>query len=70
MQKEPPNGFFKRCYEKFGRIHKKTSVPESLFRCFLVNFAKLVTSPFLQNNTRRLLLSIAVSTEAKGVLYR
>ena len=21
----------KRCFEKFGKIHKKTSVPESLF---------------------------------------
>ena len=25
----------KRCYEKFRRIHKKTSVTESLFRVFL-----------------------------------
>ena len=32
----------KRCYEKFCRIRRKKSVPESLFWCFLVNFAKLV----------------------------
>ena len=30
-------------------------------RCFLVNFAKFVRTPFLQNTTRRLLLIIAVS---------
>ena len=70
MQKQPSEGFFKRCYEKFGRIHEKTSVSESLFWCFLVNFAKFVTLPFLQNSTRRLLLNIAVSIVAKGVMYR
>ena len=31
-------------------------------RCFLVNFAKFVRTPFLQNTTRRLFLIIAVST--------
>ena len=30
-------------------------------RCLLVNFAKFVRTPFLQNTTRRLLLIIAVS---------
>ena len=30
-------------------------------RCFLVNFAKFVRTPFLQNRTGRLLLIIAVS---------
>ena len=36
--------------------------------CFLVDFAKFVTAPFLQNSTRRMLLVIAVSIVAKGVL--
>ena len=56
----------KRCYEKFCRIHKKTF--ESLFWCFLVNFAKFVRTSFLSNNTGLLLLIIAVSIVTKGVL--
>ena len=47
------------------RIHKKTSVLESRFRCFLVNFAKVVRTPFLHNSTERLLLIIAVSIITK-----
>ena len=37
----------KICYEKFCRIHKKTSVPESLLWCFISNFAKFVRTNFL-----------------------
>ena len=37
---------YKRCYEKFRGIHKKTAMPESLFWCFLVNFPKFVRTPF------------------------
>ena len=58
----------KSCYEKFHRIHKKTFVSESLFWCFLVNFAKFVRTPFLQNSSRWMLLIIAVSIAANGVL--
>ena len=43
-------------------------MPESLLWCFLVNFAKFVRTPFLQNSTGRLLLIIAVSIVVKGVL--
>ena len=46
----------------------KTSEPESLFWCFLVNFAKFLRTLFLQNSTGRLLLIVAVSIVAKGVL--
>ena len=46
----------------------KTSEPESLFWCFLVNFAKFSRTSFLQNSTGRLLLITAVSIVAKGVL--
>ena len=60
--------FLKRCYEKFRRIHKKESVRDSLFWCFLVNFAKFVRTPFLQNSTEQLPLIIAISVETKGVL--
>ena len=41
---------------------------ESLFSCFLVNFAKFERTPFLQSSTRRLLRIIAVSIVVKGVL--
>ena len=43
-------------------------MPESLFWCFLVNFAKFERTPFLQNSTGRLLLIIAVSIVVKGIL--
>ena len=43
-------------------------MPESLFWCFLVNFAEFVRTPFFQSSTGRLLLIIAVSIIAKGVL--
>ena len=46
----------------------KTSVPESLFWYFLVNFAEFVRTPFLQSSTGRLILIIAVSIVAKRVL--
>ena len=64
-----PRALLKRYYKKFCENHDKTSVPEFLFFwCFLVNFAKFVRTPFLQNSTGRLLLIIAVSIVAKGVL--
>ena len=28
MRKQPSEGFFKKCYGKFHKIRKKTSVPE------------------------------------------
>ena len=43
-------------------------MPESLFWCFLVNFAEFVRTPFLKNSIGRLLLIIAVSIVAKGLL--
>ena len=46
----------------------KTSEPESLFWCFLVNFPKFVRTLFLQNTTGQLLLIKAASIVAKGVL--
>ena len=67
--KQPSEGFSKkRCYEKFRRIYMKTSEQESLFWCFLVNFAKFLRTHFLQNSTERLLLIIVVSIIGKGVL--
>ena len=50
------------------RIQKKRSVPKSLFWCFLVDFAKFVRTPFLQNSTVSILLIIAVSIVGKRVL--
>ena len=43
-------------------------MPESLFWCFLVNFAKFVRTTLLQNTIGQLLLIIAVSIVVKGVL--
>ena len=69
MGKEPSEGFFKKdVMTKFRKIHKKTSVPESLFCCSLVSFAEFVRKPFLQNSAGRLILIIAVSVVAKGLL--
>ena len=69
MLKQPSDRFFKKgCYEKFRRMHMKTSEPESLFWCFLVNFPKFVRTLFLQNSTGHLLLIIAASIVAKGIL--
>ena len=59
---------WKRCSSKFRRIHKKTSVPESLFGIFLWILRNLEEHLFLQNSTGRLLLIIAVSIVAKGLL--
>ena len=66
-QKQPPKVCFeKRCSEKFHITRRKTPVPESFFnkvakkrlwhRCFPVNFAKFLRTPFLQNTSRPLLL--------------
>ena len=43
-------------------------MPKSLFWCFLVDFAKFVRTPFLQNSTVSILLIIAVSIVGKRVL--
>ena len=59
-----PQGSLKKMLWEIRRIHKKTSLLESLFCCFLVNFAKLVTLPFFQNSTGQLLLNMAVSIVA------
>ena len=72
----------KNALRKFQKNHKKTPVLESLFdkvrRCrsvisfkaqvLFVNFAKFVSTPFLQKTTRRILLIIAVSKIVKGDL--
>ena len=59
--KHPPEVFFnKRCSQKFRKIHRKTPVPESLFknrfwhRCFPADFAKFLRTTFLQNTSERL----------------
>ena len=51
---------------KFGKIHKKTPVLESLFQhmCFLVNFAKFLRTPFPQNNSGRVLLLFSIMLES------
>ena len=69
MLKQPSKAFLKKDVRgKSCRIHKKTSVPECLYWCFLVDSAKFERTSFLQNSTGRLLLNITVSIVAKGVL--
>ena len=68
MVKQPSEGFFKKGVIRNFAEFTRPSVPESLFWCFLVNFAEFVRTSFLQNSTGRLLLIIAVSIVAKGVL--
>ena len=69
LQKQPPDLFYQnRCSWKFCKIHGKTPVPESFFnkatglwhRYFSVNFAKFLSTPFLQNTSGRLLLKLVV----------
>ena len=65
MLKQPSKRFFKkRCYEN----SQEHICVEISFWSFLVNFAKFVRTPFLQNSTRRLLLIIAISIVVKKVL--
>ena len=69
MVKQPSAGFYKKdVMRNFAEFTKKKSVPESLFWCFLVNFTEFLRTPFLQNSFEQLLLIIAVSIVAKGVL--
>ena len=65
--KQPPEVFCKkRCSWKFRKIRSKTSVPESLclskkrlwHRCFTVNFAKFLRTPFFIKHLWWLLLII------------
>ena len=49
-------------FDKVKRCRSAASLETRLKRrCFPVNFAKFVRTPFLQNTNRRLLLIIAVS---------
>ena len=80
IQKQRPELFCtKICSKKFGKIHRKTPVPESLFlikfaastllkkrlqhRCFSVNLAKFLRTPFLRSSSGRLLLFIVIPKE-------
>ena len=66
FQKQPPDVFCKKIVlRNFAKCHMKTPVPEHLqlyskrlwHRCFPVNFAKFLRTPFLQNTSGRLLLT-------------
>ena len=72
IQKQPPEVFYEKgCSQKFHKIHRKATVPESLFlktllkkrlwhKYFPVNFVKFLKTPFLQNTSGRLLLKIGL----------
>ena len=66
MVKQP---FFKKDVLKtFAKSTRKHLCLNLFFGAFFVNFAEFVKTPFLQNSTGRLILIIAVSVVAKGVL--
>ena len=67
MVKKPSEAFLKKdVLRNFAKFTRKLS--ESLLWNFLVNFAKFVRTPFLQNSIGQLLLIIVVSVVVKGAL--
>ena len=68
VQKQPFEGFFKkgvmRNFAEFTRKH----MYQNPFLVFSCEFCEIARTLFLQNSTGRLLLIIAVSIVAKGVL--
>ena len=68
MQKQPSEGFFKKVVMRISQNSQENIYNGISFWCFLVNFKKFARTPFLQNSSGRLLLIIAVSIVAKGVL--
>ena len=68
MQKQPPEVFFKKSVMRISQNSQENIYNGISFWCFLVNFKKFARTPFLQNSSGRLLLIIAVSIVAKGVL--
>ena len=84
VQKQPPGVFCKKmCCQKFRTIHRKTPVQETLFRpqpatlfknslwhrCFPVNFAKFLRTPFLQNTSGRLLLDVNKNIKSPQITF-
>ena len=75
----------KRCSQKFCKIHRKTPVAESLFyksctsatllkkrlghKCFPVNFAKFLKTPFWRNTSGLLLLLIRRRSQSSWKWY-
>ena len=68
MQKQPSEGLFKMVFWEISLNSQENICNGISFWCFLVNFAKFARTPLLQNSSGRLLLIIAVSIVAKGVL--
>ena len=62
-----PKGSLKKMFWEILQ-NSQENICARIFWCFLVNFAEFVRTPFLQNSTERLILIIAVSIVAKGVL--
>ena len=63
-----PKGSLKKVLGEISQNSQENICTGIHFWCFLVNFEKFARTPFLQNSTGRLLLIIAVSIVAKGVL--
>ena len=73
LQKTSPELFYKkRCFQKFRKIYRRTRLPgltpatllkkRLWHRCFPVNFAKSLGTPFLQNTSGRLLLKLTAKS--------
>ena len=63
-----PNGSLKKVLWEISQNSQENICNGISFWCFLVNFVKFARTPFLQNSSGRLLLIMAVSIVAKGVL--
>ena len=68
MQNQLSEGFFKKGFMRNFAEFTRKHLYQNSFLVFSCEFAKFVRTPVLQNSIGRLLLIIAVSTVAKGVL--
>ena len=72
LQKQPPEVFCKksvlRNFTKFTKKHLFLLKKRPQHRCFPVNFAKFLRTPFLQNTSGRLLF--AVFTRSGQIIFR
>ena len=68
MQKQPPEGFFKKVVMRNVAEFTRKDMYQDPFLVFSCYFCKIYKNTFLQKSTGRLLLIIVVSIVAKRVL--
>ena len=60
-------GFLKKMLWEISQSSQESIVLESHFWCFLVNFAKLATLPFMENSTGRLQYHYIAASEYSSI---